>query len=133
MSEDASTRDDESTAIAYVCEHWNELSTWLAQDDQTLLSRLGEALRAGREVSQLLDELHQAVQRGGDALGIYGNVERGQRAGLPRSGLGSPRPVEVIFVCPGGRCSRYATPETEGADHKPRCEIFGIPLRWERL
>jgi hypothetical protein len=133
MAKAASRHENESAAIAYVCQHWSQIHAWLTPGDQDLPSRLGKALRNGQPVSQVLDELHEAVQRGGDALGVYGNADRSQPRGP--TGFGFPRPAQadVIFLCPRARCSRYATPEPGIAGPKPMCEVFGVPLQWERL
>lgn len=103
--------------------------------DTSPLDRLIAAVRDRGEVSERLDELHTALQRCGDALGVFGPTRRGRdfRSVHP-VGLGDPRPVEVVFLCPRGSCSRAWRPDPAAPpSSSPTCLLHGEPLRWERL
>lgn len=131
---------DESTevadAVARVCADVSAIRARLERaGDPSPLDRLIAAVRDGGEVAERLDELHAALQRCGDALGVFGPTHRG---GGFRSvhpvGLGDPRPVEVVFLCPRGSCSRAWRPDPAAPpSSSPTCLLHGEPLRWERL
>lgn len=106
--------------MAYACAHLDELKSLL--DDPAPLNRLLDAIRDGADPSEPMRELHRAVQAAGDALGVLGHPNR-DIAGTP--GL-PPVPVELVYLCPSGICSRYEWAEA-------RCEVNDAPLRRERL
>lgn len=123
-------------AVARVCAEEPQIRACLERaGDTSPLDRLIAAVHEGGEVSARLDELHAALQRCGDALGVFGPSRRGGgfRSARP-VGMGDPRPVEVVFLCPRGTCSRYWRPNpAEPPSTAPTCQIHGEPLRWERL
>lgn len=116
----------ERNGLAYVCGHLDEIRASLQPDDSPLLRLLLDEVRDGREIADLLDALHLALQRGGDALGVYGHGVRG----LSPAGI-EDRPLEVVYLCPVGRCSgrRWA----DVAASSLRCTISGRDLIRERL
>lgn len=133
---------DESTevadAVARVCADVPTIRARLERaGDTSPLDRLIAAMRDGGEVAERLGELHTALQRCGDALGVFGSTRRGGGYGgtLP-GGMGDPNPVEVVFLCPRGSCSRGWRPDpatSPSPSTPPTCQLHGEPLRWERL
>lgn len=103
--------------------------------DTSPLDRLIAAVRDGGEVAERVDELNDALQRGGDALGLFGPTRRGGNfRGVRPDGMGAPRPVEVAFLCPRGTCSRDWQPDpTAPPSAPPTCQVYREPLRWTRL
>ncbi|WP_328668246.1 hypothetical protein OG905_13715 [Streptomyces sp. NBC_00322] len=87
--------------------------------------------------SELLDELHDALQEVGDAVGIPGS----RRSLIHPTGLPSERGIpavhhnEIVFLCPGDRCSRYwwppEDPDSDTDETAPNCAVSGSRLRWE--
>ncbi len=125
-------------ALAWVCAKEPQIRARLegAGADTSPLDRLTAAVRDGGEVAELLDELHTALQQAGDALGVFGHTRRGEVFFcLARPvGMGDPRPVEVVFLCPRGSCSRRWRPDPAALPSPlPRCLLHGEPLRWGRL
>lgn len=123
-------------AVARVCAEEPQIRTRLERaGDTSPLDRLITAVHDGGEVAERLDELHAALQRCGDALGVFGLTRRsaGYREVRP-VGLGDPRPVEVVFLCPRGSCSRAWRPDPAAPPSSPpTCLLHSEPLRWERL
>lgn len=123
-------------AVARVCTEEPHIRTRLDRAGDTApLDRLIAAVRDGAPVTEPLDELHAALQRCGDALGVYGATRRrGYRSAVP-VGMGDPRPVEVVFLCPRGTCSRTWRPDpSTSPSTPPTCRLHdGEPLRWTRL
>jgi hypothetical protein len=125
--------------IAYVCDSLAAIRARLESDgDPLVLDRLLAALRSGKDPAGPLEELNTALQAAGDALGVYGHTRgdygntRGDYGpGASPHGIGPPRPAEVLYLCPGRRCSRYWLPDPSAA--VPRCTLEGEPLRAERL
>ncbi|WP_159039127.1 hypothetical protein [Streptomyces sp. JHA19] len=122
----ARNRNDRvALGMARVCEHQAEIRAQLAHSGSTqAIDDLLAAVRAGRDVGNLLDALHMALQTGGDALGVYGHT-RGTGAQL--AGISGGRPSEEIYLCPGRRCTRYCWPDATVAG-SPTCEIDGAPM-----
>ena len=123
-----------SQGLAYVCAHVDEISAALADDASggeglQALERLRSALRGNGDISGPLGELHHALLRAGDALGVYGHV-RGVRRGLSLAGFDESEPLEIVYRCPIGRCPR-AVPGP--AVTPPRCGVAGEGLRWGQL
>lgn len=123
-------------AVARVCTEEPGIRARLeGAGDTSPLDRLIAAVRDGGEVDQQLGELHTALQRCGDALGVFGSARRGGGYGgtLP-GGMGDPNPVEVVFLCPRGSCSRAWRPNPVAQPSTPpTCQLYGESLRWERL
>jgi hypothetical protein len=123
-------------ALARVCADEPQIRARLERaGDPSPLDRLIAAVRDGGEVSERLDEVHAALQRCGDALGMFGHSRGGEVFGsaLP-VGMGNPRPVEVVFLCPRGTCSRTWRPDPVASPSAPPpCQVHGEALRWERL
>lgn len=126
--------------IAYVCEHHAVLRELLERTGDA--SRLDQILMALRDdeaacTSELLDELHDALQEVGDAVGIPGS----RRSLIHPTGLPSERGIpavhhnEIVFLCPGDRCSRYwwppEDPDSDTDETAPNCAVSGSRLRWE--
>ena len=142
-------RSDELTevraAVARVCAEEPQMRASLERGgDASPLDRLIAAVREGAELSELLDELHTALQRCGDAVGVFGPARHGagfrewdlrhRDWGLRPVGLGAPSPVEVAFHCPRGTCSRDWQPDPSNPPSTPpTCPVYGEPLRWTRL
>lgn len=128
-------------AVARVCADVPGIRARLERTgDTSTLDRVIAAVRDGGEVAERLDELHAALQRCGDALGVFGTTRRGgSTRGARPVGLGDPRPVEVVLLCPRGNCSRAWRPDHPAIDTaippstRPECRLHGEPLRWERL
>ncbi|MFE0135761.1 hypothetical protein ACFWY6_29940 [Streptomyces sp. NPDC059037] len=89
------------------------------------LQRLLAAVRAGQDVTDLLDAVHAAVQAAGDALGVYGQA--GHR-GLDAVGVES---LEIVYRCPLRVCSGWD--ESDAPQFPPRCSISGQELPREYL
>ncbi|MFB4273163.1 hypothetical protein [Nonomuraea sp. GTA35] len=126
----AAGADPLSEAIEYVCEHLADIRWQLEQAGDTgPLDRLLAAVRADAEVNDLIRTLHDALQSGGDALGVYGHV----RSALPKalSDFGLARPKHTLYLCPGRRCTRYAW--FDPAASPPVCAIDSAPMVPERL
>ncbi|HEX3959480.1 MAG TPA: hypothetical protein VHZ03_23080 [Trebonia sp.] len=117
--------------LAYMCAHMDEISTVLADppggEGTEALERLRSALLGNKEISGPLSDIHHALLRAGDALGVYGNV-RG--LGLALAGVDTSEPLEIVYRCPAGRCSRIVPGP---ARTPPRCEVAGEALRWGQL
>ncbi|MGN9845171.1 hypothetical protein ACTMTI_44320 [Nonomuraea sp. H19] len=126
----AAGADPVGEAIEYVCQHLADIRWQLEQAGDTgPLDRLLAALRADAEVDGLIRALHEALQAGGDALGVYGNV----RSAIPKAlgDFGLARPKRALYLCPGRRCARYAW--FDPAASPPVCGIDGEPMLQERL
>ncbi|MET8114444.1 hypothetical protein ACWG5P_21960 [Streptomyces prasinus] len=127
----------QADALAYVCAHLPELRVELREGyegSEAPLTRVVAAAREGGDVGRALEGLHAAIQRDGDALGLFGYVDeaftRGPvAAGTSRVPVGTP--ADTVYVCPDGRCTRYWLPQ--GTDSVPGCVIGERPLRRERL
>lgn len=123
-------------AVARVCADVPGIRASLERaGDTSPLDQFIAAVRDGGEVAERLGELHGALQRCGDALGVFGPTRRGRdfRSARP-VGMGDPRPVEVVFLCPRGSCSRAWRPNPAAPpSSSPTCLLHGEPLRWERL
>jgi len=124
--------DGIADAIAYVCANIAGIRASLESDgDPAALGRLLEAVRSGDDVTQPLEELNQALRAAADALGAYGQTRGVTRSGTFSSGIGMPRPAEVVYLCPARLCSRYWWPDSFEA--VPVCALNGEPLCAERL
>ncbi|MFD8005217.1 hypothetical protein [Streptomyces mirabilis] len=125
------TGEQRANGLGYVCEHLPDIGAQLEyHDDSGPLDRLLAALREGEDASELLDALHEALQSGGDALGVYGNVRGGMRKTL--GDFGTDGPGETIYLCPRRQCARYAWPG-RGSAGPATCSVDGIPMLLERL
>jgi len=140
MSDEADVAAEEIKArqvrqgLAYVCAHVDEISAALAEDVSggeglKALERLRSALRGNGDISGPLGDLHHALLRAGDALGVYGHV-RGVRRGLSLAGFDESEPLEIVYRCPVGRCPRVVPGP---AVTPPRCGVAGEALRWGQL
>jgi hypothetical protein len=119
--------------LAYVCEHVDQIREDLDDEgtgDVAPLELLLAAVREGTDPAGPLEALHTALQARGDALGVYGHL---RTVGFLGSHLpGVPRePIDVVYLCPAGRCSRYCWPQA--GTPPPCCTITGESLRRERL
>ena len=118
--------------LAYVCGHLDEISAVLGEvpdgDGQEALKRLMSALHGSGDIAGPLAEVHHALLRAGDALGVYGHV-RGLR-NLTLAGIEDSTPLEIVYRCPAGRCPRTVP---GSAAPPPRCGILGQELRWGQL
>jgi hypothetical protein len=114
----------EAAGLAYVCANLGDLRATLDEDGASALERLLAALRSGTAITPLLDELHLAVQRAGDALGIYGEQDRGLEA------VGTER-MEIVFRCPLEKCT--GRPFDEVTEFPPLCSVNGAELIRDRL
>jgi hypothetical protein len=133
VAPDATKADQAFRALAYVCAHADEIRAALADDASggkglQTLERLRSALRSDGEISRPLEELHLALLRAGDALGVYGHVR--SAGGLSLAGFDEGEPLEVVYRCPVGRCRRVVPGP---AVNPPRCEVVGEALRWGQL
>ncbi len=139
-------RSDELTevraAVAWVCSEEPQMRASLERaGDTSPLDRLIAAAREEAKLSELLDELHTALQRCGDAVGCFGpraglrEWDRQHRdSGLRPVGVAVPSPVEVAFHCPQGTCSRDWQPDpAHPPSTPPTCPVYDKPLRWSRL
>lgn len=123
--------DRVADGIAFVCGRLTDIRTCLEEDgDVAVLDRFLVAMRSGEDPAAMLEDLHAALQAAGDAFGIFGGLRGAGPASAPH-GVGSPRPAEVLYLCPVRRCSRYWWPDSPGA--LPVCGLAGEPLRPERL
>ena len=131
MSDDADVAAEEikarqaSQGLAYVCTHVDEISAALAEDASggdglKALERVRSVLRGNGDISGPLADLHHALLRAGDALGVYGHV-RGVR-GLSLAGFDQGKPLEIVYRCPIGRCPRTVPGP---AVTPPRCGVGG--------
>ncbi|MCA1671680.1 MAG: hypothetical protein LC799_05595 [Actinobacteria bacterium] len=129
-------------AVGRVCSEEPQMRACLERaGDTSPLDRLIAAARDGAELSELLDELHTALQRCGDAVGVFGPRAglrewdlRHRDSGLRPVGVGVPSAVEVAFHCPQGTCSRdWQSDPAHPSSTPPTCRVYGKPLRWARL
>ncbi|MFE2267477.1 hypothetical protein [Streptomyces griseosporeus] len=128
--------DKVADGIAYVCEHLVEIRFRLARvGGASILECFLEELRAGNDVSARLDDIHFALQAGGDQLGLYGLTAGsgpGRSAGGSRSQrFGLPVPAEPVYLCPGRTCNRWWLPDERAVP--PICEVYCQKLRKDRL
>lgn len=125
--EAAARRADEG--LAYLCTHLDEIRALLADDavGREALARLRSVLRGGGEISGALSDIHDALLRAGDALGLYMHV-RGL-GDLTLAGIGSG-PLEIVYRCPVHRCQRIVPGPTV---EPPQCGVTGEALRWGPL
>lgn len=122
MSDDAQRTSD---GLAYVCRHLDQIRADLAGDTSPL-ERVLDAVADGLDLTTALDALHTALLAGGDAFGLYGNAARTLRP----PGVGR-EPLEIVYLCPLGRCSVLRWPEAVGgAQH---CSISGRDRVREKL
>lgn len=122
--------------VARVCAREPEMRALLDRaGDTASLDRLLAAVRDDDQVAERLGELHTVLQRCGDAHGVFGPTLRGGGFRSVRPvGMGDPRPVEVVFLCPQRTCSRTWRPDpTASTSTPPTCRVYGESLRWERL
>lgn len=123
-----------SEGLAYVCQHLDQIRADLSYCDGSgdlgPLERLLAAVSESREIAGPLNALHDALLAGGDALGVYGHARDSGPRGLRPAGV-DERPVETVYLCPNGGCSRYGWPDATNGT--PQCEISGKRLRRERL
>ncbi|MGQ0773243.1 MAG: hypothetical protein ACT4NY_02300 [Pseudonocardiales bacterium] len=128
---DEYTRD----AVAWVCTNVADIRGCLKREgDTSPLDRLIAAVCDGGEVSELISELHIALQRCGDARGVGSTRGGGHYRGARPVGMDDPPPVEVVFLCPRGKCSRSWLPDpATPPSTPPTCQLYSEPLRWERL
>ncbi|MFD3565972.1 hypothetical protein [Streptomyces sp. NPDC058667] len=118
-------------ALARVCAELEDRRALLRETGgEAVLDRLLTAVGAGGDVERKLDELHDTLLRCGDAAGVYGD---GLRApGARPDVLPAADPVDVVFLCPAGRCSRLWWPGDTG-EEPPICSLSGEALRWARV
>ena len=122
-----SSAAQEAAGLAYVCANLGDLRAALdddGTDPDSVVERLLAALRGGSAVTALLDELNLAVRQAGDALGIYGQQDRGLEA------VGTEQ-MEIVFRCPLGKCTGRSFDEV--ADFPPHCSVNGAELIRDRL
>ncbi|WP_344668329.1 hypothetical protein [Catenulispora yoronensis] len=133
--------DRNRAALAYVCEHRDEIRQDLAAaapipggSGTALLEDLAAALSAGLPVASVLDAIHNVLLDAGDVLGLYGRFDpnpRGQPSGFEVTGLPvrPPDADEVVLLCPSKRCTRssWLIPEQQ------HCAFTGEALREDRL
>ncbi|CAL9540676.1 MULTISPECIES: hypothetical protein [Streptomyces] len=117
-------------ALARVCTELEDLRSLLGETGgDAVLDQLLTAVRSGGDVERELDELHHTLLRHGDAMGAYGD---GSRTAVPRPDvLPSAEPLDVVFLCPDGRCSRLWWPD-DAREEPPACSLSGEALRWVR-
>lgn len=113
--------------LALVCEQADRIRADLGKSGG-LVDRVVASARAGDDVKEPLDALHQAILATGDVLGVYGHTAR--HHGPVVAGIAQV-PMDVVYLCPAGRCSRYVW----AADtvEVPVCRITGRALRRDRL
>lgn len=116
-------RDQVADAVAYVCEHLDELSAALSPRHRTTLDALLRKLHADDDPAEELEQVHRALRTAGDARGVFGHV----RSLTPPGLAVASRPIPVL-LCPRAAlpCSRHAWPTSEKPD---TCAVSGLPLR----
>lgn len=124
------------TRTAAVCEHQEEIRAELhagAQGDAEPLERVLAAVLRGGDLDAPLNDLHAALQAGGDAHGLdgYGNGAHRPVRGPRPVGITSTGPGETVYLCPQARCARNWVPQ--GSQAVPTCTISGVGLRRTRL
>jgi hypothetical protein len=124
------TSEREAAGLAYVCANLTSIRGDLQRDgvDPALvLEPLLAAVRDGKPVTELLEAVHQAVQRAGDSLGIFGYY------GVQYRGPGAvgTEPMEIVFRCPLGKCMGRQFAEV--TQISPHCSVSGAELVRERL
>jgi hypothetical protein len=118
--------------LAYVCAHLDEISAALpddaaGKDGSVALERLRSAMRGDGNLTGRLDDIHHALPRAGDALGVYGHS---RSVIQPLPGIDTDRPLEIVYRCPADLCLRA---DPGPAITPPRCGFTGEMLRRERL
>lgn len=134
MSGDAVSASDDrlAAAVGYVCGRLGDLRAQLEECGQAeRLDRFLAAVHGDGDVIAALDALHQALQAGGDPLGVYGTTGRGSVGPIP-AGIQDARPVEALYLCPNRRCTRFRWPDP-AASAPPWCAIADEPMLWKRL
>jgi hypothetical protein len=124
------TSEREASGLAYVCANASDLRSILEEkcpDSAPVLESVLAAVRDGKAVTQLLDELHQALQRAGDELGVYGEYG-GQDRGPEAAGT---ERMEIVFRCPLKKC--MGRPFDEVTQFPPHCSVSGAELIRDRL
>jgi hypothetical protein len=121
-------------ALARVCADQAEIREQLEETGEVaVLNQLVAAVQSAADPRAQLEELHLALQRAGDALGLYGPQRGTGLPGVRAAGLGAARPVEVAFFCPRGDCTRTWRPEPDSGTSAARCSLYGEPLAWKQV
>ncbi len=121
-------------ALARVCAEEPQIRARLeSAGDASPLDRLIAVVRDGGELTGPLDELHAVLRAAPHAEGRGSARRGGGFRGVRPMGMGDPRPVEVVFLCPRGSCSRRWQPDPVASPTPPACLVHGEPLLWERL
>ncbi|WP_194819776.1 hypothetical protein [Nocardia sp. XZ_19_385] len=112
-----------SAGLAYACGSLDEIRRLLRDtgaDPTTPLQQLLIRMRSRdtQAISSALDALHTALQRAGDARGIFGNLR-----GMTGAGL---RPIEIVYRCPETMCTGRR--DDEVGSQNPLCAITGCEL-----
>ncbi|MFF0744992.1 hypothetical protein ACFYVL_31785 [Streptomyces sp. NPDC004111] len=125
-----------ASALGYLCENLEEIQN----DNDSVsepLSRLLPLLRANarqlgtpspddrQHIADLLNAIHEALQAGEDALGLFGHA---MRSPVDAVGVDS---LDVVYRCPLALCTGRLEREITGA--LPRCSVNGAELRREHL
>lgn len=129
-----------SIALAYVCDHLQELSAVLGDDGgdpEAPLARLLSTLRASEappaqierglpDITALLNSVHAALQAAGDVWGVYGAAPG--RSGDTEGGMEA---LEIVYRCPLQKCA--GRPGGQVAELRPVCAVSQQELLRERL
>lgn len=119
-------------ALAYVCIHIGGIKAFLSEETidrrgLQALEQIQSALQRTGDISRPLGELHHALVREGDVLGVYGHA-RGLRD-LTLVGF-EDEPLEIVYRCPTGRCLRTVPGP---AVVPPCCGMTGETMQWGHL
>jgi hypothetical protein len=123
------TAEQIADGLAYVCENIDQIRATLKRGPaggRRQLDHLLAALLDGSDPAGLLQAVHGALRRAGDALGVF--VLTRDPTMLRLTGIEADRPPEPILLCPrtDHPCSRYALPGPAGV---PVCHVTGGSLR----
>jgi hypothetical protein len=124
---------DTAEALAYVCGRLDYLRAALPHDEADeppALRALFNALSSADDLAGPLDALHADLLNAGDALGVWGHVRSGLR-NMTVPGVDSGAPLELIYLCPIGRCAGRRPDRT--TTFPMTCAVTGRELRRERL
>lgn len=117
-----------SARLSRMCEDLAEAEELVGPEFTPVLDRLRIPDASEEQIRTALAELEELLrQRGlvGAGSVVRGDPQPGTYQPLP--GLGAGRPLEEVYVCPGGLCDRVQIPRP-GPSEAPQCAVWACPL-----
>jgi hypothetical protein len=119
--------------LARMCTDLAEVGDPITTEASAVLARLRDGEVTEESGRAALAELEEVLRRhglvGADAV-IRGPSPPGGFQPLP--GLGSGRPLEEVYICPGDLCDRVELPRA-GVPDRPGCAVWGCPMPLFRM